>query len=221
VQRRRREDQRKDEASRIEGTCNILTGDFRDLGRTLPDSSVDVVFCDPPYAAEFVPLYAALAELGERVLVPGGSLLCYCGHHSLLRVGALMERHLTYWWCCANVHAQVGKGFFGRQVAVGWKPISRFTKGPLAPFADLVPDTVSGGRHKGEHDWQQAVSEAANFIRRLCPPGGLVLDACCGSGTTLVAAAQLGRRYIGIEIDPDTAARARARLAEEGRPESA
>jgi stress-induced morphogen len=32
------------------------------------------------------------------------------------------------------------------------------------------------------------------------PPGGLVADLCCGSGTTLVAAASAGRRAIGADL---------------------
>ncbi len=35
-----------------------------------------------------------------------------------------------------------------------------------------------------------------------CPPGGMVLDPFSGAGTTGVAALQLGRRYIGIDINP-------------------
>ena len=34
-------------------------------------------------------------------------------------------------------------------------------------------------------------------------PGDIVLDCFCGSGTTCVAAKELNRRYIGIEIDPE------------------
>ena len=52
------------------------------------------------------------------------------------------------------------------------------------------------------------------LITACCPPGGLVLDPCCGSGTTRVAAATCGRGATGFETNPDAAAIARRRLAE-------
>lgn len=40
------------------------------------------------------------------------------------------------------------------------------------------------------------------IISCACPPNGIVLDPFAGSGTTLEVAAQMGRKWIGIEINP-------------------
>jgi len=42
---------------------------------------------------------------------------------------------------------------------------------------------------------------------------GIVLDPMCGSGTTLVVAKKLGRRFIGMDINPQYCEMARKRLA--------
>ncbi|MEM3656397.1 MAG: site-specific DNA-methyltransferase [Thermoprotei archaeon] len=47
-----------------------------------------------------------------------------------------------------------------------------------------------------------------------CPPGGVVLDPFCGSGTTLVVAKRLGRNYIGIEMNPEYVEIAMRRLGD-------
>jgi site-specific DNA-methyltransferase (cytosine-N4-specific) len=47
-----------------------------------------------------------------------------------------------------------------------------------------------------------------------CKPGGTVLDPFAGSGTTGLAAIQLGRRFTGIDLSPDFARLAAGRLAQ-------
>ena len=44
-------------------------------------------------------------------------------------------------------------------------------------------------------------------------PGDLVLDPMCGTGTALAVACRLGRRWLGVEVSPETAELARRRVA--------
>lgn len=50
------------------------------------------------------------------------------------------------------------------------------------------------------------------LITLITPPGGIVLDPFAGSGTTLLAAQQLGMHWLGIEQEQEYVAIARARL---------
>ncbi len=46
-----------------------------------------------------------------------------------------------------------------------------------------------------------------------CPPGGVVLDPFCGTGTAMLVAAMLGRRSVGIDLAEEYLAAARERTA--------
>ena len=49
-------------------------------------------------------------------------------------------------------------------------------------------------------------------VVRICEPGGTILDPFAGSGTTGVAAIELGYRFLGCEIQPEYASIARERM---------
>lgn len=51
-------------------------------------------------------------------------------------------------------------------------------------------------------------------IKAGCKPGGVVLDPFSGSGTTGAAARQLGRRYVGIDLNPEYHDLAKQRFAQ-------
>lgn len=51
------------------------------------------------------------------------------------------------------------------------------------------------------HPTQKPVALCEYMIKTYTNPGDIVLDSCAGSGTTGVAAKNLGRRFIGIELD--------------------
>ncbi|MEX0641663.1 MAG: site-specific DNA-methyltransferase [Pirellulales bacterium] len=75
----------------------------------------------------------------------------------------------------------------------------------LAVPGNVCYVTVGGGGHMGSvlaHENEAPFPErlADRFVRACCPPGGIVLDPFCGSGTTLAAAMKAGRRSIGVDI---------------------
>jgi len=55
-----------------------------------------------------------------------------------------------------------------------------------------------------------------DFIQCFCPPNGIVLDPFVGSGTTALAAIQLEKKYIGIDISKEYCELSKKRIREEG-----
>lgn len=67
--------------------------------------------------------------------------------------------------------------------------------------------------YKGTHFATFPPKLAETCIVAGCPPAGIVLDPFFGSGTTGLAAQQLGRHYIGIELNPAFCGLAQERLS--------
>lgn len=63
------------------------------------------------------------------------------------------------------------------------------------------------------HPTEKPVDLLEILIRTSCPAGALVVDMFAGSGAAGEAARNAGRGYLGFEIDPEMAARARERLS--------
>lgn len=72
-----------------------------------------------------------------------------------------------------------------------------------------------GSRLKHQHPATFPNQLPYDFINCFAPKKGVVLDPFVGSGTTMVAAKNLGYRYIGIDIAPEYCAIARKRIEEE------
>ena len=65
--------------------CQLILADFRDVASSIETNSKDLIFTDPPYNEADLPLYRDLGLFANRVLRPGGSLVCYAGHYALPR----------------------------------------------------------------------------------------------------------------------------------------
>ena len=65
-----------------------------------------------------------------------------------------------------------------------------------------------------ENETQKPLGIIRPLIEYSCPPGGIILDPFCGSGSTLVAAKEMGRRAIGMDIREDQCEIAARRLSQ-------
>ncbi len=63
-----------------------------------------------------------------------------------------------------------------------------------------------------DHPTQKPEKLVAKLILASCPEDGIVFDPFLGSGTTSVVAKKLGRKYCGIEMNPEYACWAEKRL---------
>ncbi len=89
---------------------------------------------------------------------------------------------------------------------------------PLAiwPCAQTTAKTQRAGRYLPAvtiHPAKMLPALAARIVAEYSAPGELVVDPMCGIGTTLVEAALLDRRAIGVELEPRWVTLARRNLA--------
>lgn len=76
-----------------------------------------------------------------------------------------------------------------------------------------VPNVKGKHVEKTVHPCQFPVALPQRFLRALCPVSGVVLDPFMGVGSSGVAAALEGRRFLGIEIDQEFASISADRIA--------
>ncbi|MDO8726780.1 MAG: DNA methyltransferase [Candidatus Methanoperedens sp.] len=84
--------------------------------------------------------------------------------------------------------------------------IHNFAPSTFTPETTTVwsfPDRGDWATHVGNYRGNWSPYIPRNLILRYTAPGDLVLDQMAGSGTTLVECKLLGRRAVGVDINPD------------------
>ena len=91
----------------------------------------------------------------------------------------------------------------------------------LHPFGPLVSDVWSDihrirhNKHRDPHPCQLPIHLLERLILMSTDEGDIILDPFMGTGTTAIAAARLGRKVIGIDLDPQYVEITQRKLAQE------
>lgn len=201
--------------SHLQNGITLLHGDFREHILGIPDSSVDLIFTDPPYSKDCLPIYHDLAVASSKVLKNRGSLVTYANHCLVPEITKIMEDSgLNRQWIIAVKLSGPFAHFHPKKVSIKWKPLLWFVKGEKTNSLDYISDLIeSKTAEKLTFEWEQNIIEAEHVISRLTVETQTVCDPMMGEGTSGVAATKLGRRFIGIEINSERFDVAKARIS--------
>jgi len=181
--------------------------------RRMDSASVDFILTDPPYIVRYRDragrsianddngrwLEPAFAEM-FRLLKPDSFCVSFYGWNQVDRFVAA--------WRQAGFRL-VGHIVFPKAYASSTRFLQHrheqaylLAKGDPETPEELLSD-VQGWAYTGNrlHPTQKPVEVLRPLVRTFCRTGGLVLDPFCGSGSTLVAANDEGRDFLGIELD--------------------
>lgn len=203
----------------------LYHGDCREVLADMADESVAAVITDPPYSAEVHANARAHNAGGVREGITAFDAFTFDGVHSILAeagrishgwvIATLAYEHAFALrenppeglrlmrlgvWVKANPTPQLS----GDRPAHGWESIAYMHRD------DRRSKWNGGGRHGNfyapidggqGHPTAKPLPMVADWVRLFTNPGDLILDPFAGSGTTLRAAKDEGRRAIGVELD--------------------
>lgn len=190
----------------------VLHGDCTALMRRMERDCVDFILTDPPYITRYRGrdgrtvanddnarwLKPAFHEM-HRVLKPGSFCVSFYGWHKAdlfitawRAAGLRIVGHIVF-----RKHYASSARFLRYEHEQAYLLAKGDVTPPTKPISDVIDFAYTGNRL---HPTQKPVAALQPLIETFCPRGGLVLDPFCGSGSTLVAARDLGRDYLGIEL---------------------
>lgn len=232
IRRIKRKEREKQHHAEIK---NLILGDALDELKKMKAESIDCVVIDPPYGVEFKPtssrwtpikgddksIFPYIREVSRelyRVMKKDSDLYCFCDwkdsfcliYGALKNAGFAIENRLIW-----VKDQRVSGPDFTKKYAYLYENVVYAKKGSRFLNYDFSPDVLKFDKVRdGDDALQKPVALLKHFIENSTVKGETVLDCFVGTGSTLVAAEELGRNWIGIEIDPQRHEIAKARILE-------
>jgi site-specific DNA-methyltransferase (adenine-specific) len=192
----------------------IICGDALTEMKAMPDKCFDLVLTDPPYGLGSKmsnggtwatnPIYGDVPRWDVPVGPEYFAEIMRVSKHQIIWGGHLYALPITRCWLAwVKSNPLVTMGDF----ELAWTSFDR----PSKKFVCAI----NPNNEPRIHATQKPVKLARWILKNYAKPGDTILDCFCGSGSFVIAAAQLGFDWLGIDSDPEYVALAEARLKRE------
>ena len=199
------------------GTVQLYLGDCLEVLPTLAPGSVDAVVTDPPYGIDYENAGGFSESCGwkkheklgwdqSRPSAEAFSIMLATGSVQVIWGGNYFADLLppTMGWL---VWDKCQEGFTLADVELAWTSRNRAAR-------RLALSRAVANKEPRLH-WTQKPIRLMQWCLDVADCGDVVADPYMGSGTTGVACVRLGRRFIGIELEPKYYAIAKRRIQDE------
>ena len=195
------------------GDATLYLGDCLEILPTLP--KVDAVITDPPYGLNYAylsyddtpeNLAALVAKYLPAARAVASRVVVSPGVHNLT-VYPKPTWTLSWSWRSTSHFGKAGYNMWQPILLYGsdmpeFGNVNGITKSDSIHFADSNGIGFLGDKVGDAHPCPKPEKLMRWLVTRFSENPGTVADPFMGSGTTGVACAQLGRKFIGIEIEP-------------------
>ena len=190
------------------GSC-IFSGDIlkpETYNNFIAPESIDWIITDPPYVRNSLNVFKGLIELAEYSLKEEGGMIVMTGQKYIPEIFKLMKSNsVHYCWMLAylmldeNTKKSVNKDIHAENY---WKPLFLFRKdcSKQKKFKDIIR-CPKDNNDKKYHPWGQNIKAFEEIIEMMTDKDDFILDPFMGGGTTLLAALNKKRKFIGFDID--------------------
>jgi site-specific DNA-methyltransferase (adenine-specific) len=200
-----------------------MQGDCLELMKTIPDGSVDMVLTDPPYGMDYqsnrrtatdkfakisndtgLDWLEGFASECHRVMSDNSAAYVFCSWHKIDLFKCAFEAHFKLKNLIVWVKNNHGSGDLTGAYAPKHEFVLYMHKGRSVFRNGRSPDVVMADKVSGSkmvHPTEKPTPLLEKFIVNNSDAGNTILDPFMGSGTTGVAAKNLNRSFIGIELD--------------------
>jgi site-specific DNA-methyltransferase (adenine-specific) len=198
---------------------HLIHGDCIESLRQMPDKSVTLALTDPPYGLNIA--WAGSIGGNGRAFTPKKwdkavpareyfDEMLRVSKHQVIWGGNMFSHLLPQSRCWLVWYKKDGlprNDFSDCELA--WTSFDRNSMVFNSRWSGFVRDSKE---KRYAHPTQKALDVMKWCVLEFSHPGETILDPFCGSGSSLVAAAMLSRRYIGIDREEEYIAIARERL---------